>query len=52
MGGTKKMEFRKGVRGYEACISQIRRQKTSLKSRPKGDHTVFKQEYWEISRNN
>jgi hypothetical protein len=23
-----------GIRGYEACISQIRRQKTNLKSRP------------------
>ena len=28
-----KMEFWKGVWGYEACISQIRRQKSSLKSR-------------------
>jgi hypothetical protein len=27
-----KMEFRKGISGYEACISQIRRQKTSLKA--------------------
>jgi hypothetical protein len=28
-----KMEFWKWIRGYEACISQIRRQKTNLKSR-------------------
>jgi hypothetical protein len=27
-----KMEFWKGIWGYEACISQIRRQKTNLKS--------------------
>jgi hypothetical protein len=31
MGGTE--ENYKGVTGYEACISQIRRQKTNLKSR-------------------
>jgi hypothetical protein len=28
------MEFRKGIRGYEACISQIRRQKTNLRHGP------------------
>jgi hypothetical protein len=27
------MEFWKGIRGYEACISQIRRQNTNLKGR-------------------
>jgi hypothetical protein len=27
------MEFRKGIRGYEACVSQIRCQKTNLKIR-------------------
>jgi hypothetical protein len=27
------MEFLKEIRGYEACISQIRRQRTNLKSR-------------------
>jgi hypothetical protein len=36
------MEILKGIRGYEACISQIRRQKTNLKSRHKGYLTVFK----------
>jgi hypothetical protein len=30
------MEFWKVITGYEACISQIRRQKTNLKSRPQG----------------
>jgi hypothetical protein len=43
-----KIEFCKGIKGYEACISQIRRQKTKLKlaTHPQGDSTLFKKEYW------
>jgi hypothetical protein len=33
MGGKHQIELRKGIRGYEAYISQIRRQKTYLKGR-------------------
>jgi hypothetical protein len=43
------MEFRKGIRGYEACISQIRRQKTNLKSRPHILRVIQQyssEEYW------
>jgi hypothetical protein len=39
------MEFWKGIKGYEACISQIKRQKDKLEKHttyPKGDSTVFK----------
>jgi hypothetical protein len=43
--GLNSMEFSKGIRGYEACISQIRRQKSNLNDRPhilRGNSTVFK----------
>jgi hypothetical protein len=33
LANLNKLKLRKGVRGYEASISQIRRQKINLKSR-------------------
>ena len=41
------MEFWKGVWGFEACISQIRRQKSKFTKQatyPEDDYTVFRQE--------
>jgi hypothetical protein len=43
MGGTKQ----KMIRGFKACILQIRRRKTNLKSTyPKDDSTILNLEYW------
>jgi hypothetical protein len=44
-----KLEFKKGIRGYEACISQIRSQKTNIKSRPHILRVIQQyssEEYW------
>jgi hypothetical protein len=51
MGGSEKMEFRRRIIGYEACISQISGQKTNLKSRPHILRLIIhyeSKEYWNL----